>query len=116
MGLANVDHLRDGLSKMNLCGTTNSGIPGVTSTYIYIGLSSPIMILAFLTSQCSTSGEAGAVFTMHREDFMMSSISLNHAGAPKVWFIVPPSQMEKLWLLTKTFDTQNICLNFTINP
>ncbi|EDO05651.2 JmjC domain hydroxylase family protein [Babesia bovis T2Bo] len=59
-------------------------IPGVTSPWLYIGMG--------LTSFC-----------WHTEDNYFGAVNYHHFGAPKIWYVVPPSKAGRLESLLKNY-------------
>lgn len=59
-------------------------VPGVTSPWIYIG-----MILS--------------TFCWHTEDNYFAAVNYQHFGAPKIWYIIPPSKAEAMQRVMKEY-------------
>ncbi|KAK3920691.1 putative lysine-specific demethylase 4A [Frankliniella fusca] len=76
-------------SLIKFLGTENSDYPGINRPTVYVG-------------------SEASLFQCHREDVALQAINMHVAGAPKIWFVVPPKYftaftkvLEKLGLKTE---------------
>ena len=73
-------------------GASEVSYPGIHNPYLYV---------------CAT---AGAAFALHVEDFYLKSANFLHAGSPKLWIVVHPSNMDKLERkLVETYGITTLC-------
>lgn len=65
-------------------------LPGVLTPFLYLGMKN-------------------TAFAMHVEDDLLGSVNIVHSGESKHWYVVPPSDAQKLEHFTQQSTTQYTC-------